>query len=134
MTVMSRRSVLRASLGAAAAWTLARPYIAHAAANPIEQWRQIPHRSTPASVRTPPRFPPLEAFRTPASVHARTSLTGRRPKTLNDSGHSRKPRYNREGPAIAAALIVLVENNIAARAIHGMNVVRTGPKRFANEP
>src|SRR5258707_11603421 len=38
MTVMSRRSVLRASLGAAAAWTLARPYIAHAAATTATVW------------------------------------------------------------------------------------------------
>src|SRR6202045_118808 len=38
MTVMSRRSVLRVSLGAAAAWTFARPYIAHAAATTAEVW------------------------------------------------------------------------------------------------
>src|SRR5260370_22796837 len=38
MTVMSRRSVLRASLGAAAAWTIARPYIAHAAAATATVW------------------------------------------------------------------------------------------------
>src|SRR5436305_11203993 len=31
----------------------------------------------------------LEAFRTPASVHPLTPVTGRRPKTLNDSGPSR---------------------------------------------
>ena len=30
----------------------------------------------------------LEAFRTPASVHPRTPVTGRRPKTLDDNGHS----------------------------------------------
>src|ERR1700720_3318637 len=38
MTVMSRRSVVRTSLGAAAAWTLARPYIAHAAATTAAVW------------------------------------------------------------------------------------------------
>jgi multiple sugar transport system substrate-binding protein len=38
MTVMSRRSVLRASLGAAAACTFARPYIAHAAATTATVW------------------------------------------------------------------------------------------------
>ena len=38
MTVMSRRSVLRASLGAAAAWTFARPHIAHAAATTATVW------------------------------------------------------------------------------------------------
>ena len=38
MTVMSRRSVVRTSLGAAAAWTLARPYIAHAAATTATVW------------------------------------------------------------------------------------------------
>src|SRR5260370_25719059 len=38
MTVMSRRSVLRASLGGAAAWTLARAYIAHAAATTATVW------------------------------------------------------------------------------------------------
>ena len=31
---------------------------------------------------------PIEAFRTPASVHPLSPVTGRRPKTLNDSGHS----------------------------------------------
>src|SRR5215469_1843961 len=30
--------------------------------NQINQRRQIPHRSTPASVRTPPRFPPSRLF------------------------------------------------------------------------
>jgi hypothetical protein len=48
-----------------------------------------PHRSTPASVRTSPAVSSLEAFRTPASVHPLTPVTGRRPKTLNDSGRSR---------------------------------------------
>src|SRR6266403_842515 len=38
MPIMSRRSVVRTSLGAAAAWTLARPYIAHAAAKTAEVW------------------------------------------------------------------------------------------------
>jgi multiple sugar transport system substrate-binding protein len=38
MTIMSRRSVLRASLGAIAAGTLARPYIAHAAATTATVW------------------------------------------------------------------------------------------------
>src|SRR5690348_3682344 len=36
--------------------------------NQIKQRRQIPHRSTPASVRTPPAVSSLEVFRTPASV------------------------------------------------------------------
>src|SRR5207237_6935628 len=53
--------------------------------NQIKQRRQIPHRSAPASVRTPPAVSSLEAFRTPASVHPLTPVTGRRPKTLNDS-------------------------------------------------
>jgi hypothetical protein len=34
-----------------------------------------------------PRACSLEAFRTPASVHPLTPVTGRRPKTLNVSGH-----------------------------------------------
>src|SRR5271166_6963323 len=38
MSILSRRSVLRASLGAAAARTLARPYIAHAAATTATVW------------------------------------------------------------------------------------------------
>src|ERR1700720_2741850 len=38
MTVMSRRSVVRTSLGAAAAWTLARPYVANAAATTATVW------------------------------------------------------------------------------------------------
>src|SRR5947208_8375492 len=49
-----------------------------------------PHRSTPASVRTPPAVSSLEAFRTPASVHPLAPVPGRRPKTLNDSGHSQE--------------------------------------------
>src|SRR5438105_4924964 len=51
--------------------------------NQIKQRRQIPHRSTPASVRTPPAVSSLEAFPTPASVHPLCPVTGRRPKTLN---------------------------------------------------
>src|SRR5215472_11424268 len=43
------------------------------------------HRPTPLPAQTPPRFPPLKAFRTPASEHLVTPLTGRRPKTLNKS-------------------------------------------------
>ena len=38
MTILSRRSVLRSSLAAAAAGTLARPYIANAAATTAEVW------------------------------------------------------------------------------------------------
>ena len=38
MTTLSRRSVLRTSLGAAAAGTLARPYIANAAATTAVVW------------------------------------------------------------------------------------------------
>jgi hypothetical protein len=59
--------------------------------NQIKQRRQIPHRSTPASVRTSPAVSSLEAFRTPASVHPPSPVTGRRPKTPNDSGLSRSP-------------------------------------------
>jgi len=36
--------------------------------NQIKQRRQIPHRSTPTSVRTQPAVSSLEAFRTPACV------------------------------------------------------------------
>jgi hypothetical protein len=63
--------------------------------NQIKQRRQIPHRSAPASVRTPPAVSSLEAFRTPASVHPRTPVTGRRPKTLNVSCRSQ----DRDGTA-----------------------------------
>jgi hypothetical protein len=38
MTTLSRRSVLRTSLGAAAAGTLARPYLANAAATTATVW------------------------------------------------------------------------------------------------
>jgi ABC-type glycerol-3-phosphate transport system substrate-binding protein len=38
MPIMSRRSVLRTSLGAVAAGTLARPHIAHAAATTATVW------------------------------------------------------------------------------------------------
>ena len=38
MPIMSRRSVVRTSLGGAAAWTLARPYITHAAATTATVW------------------------------------------------------------------------------------------------
>jgi ABC-type glycerol-3-phosphate transport system substrate-binding protein len=40
MTTLSRRSVLRTSLGAAAAGTLVRPYIANAAATTATVWWQ----------------------------------------------------------------------------------------------
>jgi hypothetical protein len=33
-----------------------------------------------------------------------------------------------------AALIVLAENNVLARAIHGIIALEDGPKRFASEP
>jgi len=33
-----------------------------------------------------------------------------------------------------AALIVLAENNVVARAIHGIIASEDGPKRFASEP
>ena len=56
--------------------------------NQIKQRRQIPHRSTSASVRTPPAVSCLEAFRTPASVQPLCPMTGRHPKTLNGSGRS----------------------------------------------
>src|SRR5262249_25440407 len=54
--------------------------------NQIKQRRQIPHRSTSASVRTPPAVSSLEAFRTPASVQPLCPMTGRHPKTLNACG------------------------------------------------
>ena len=61
--------------------------------NQIKQRQQIPHRSTPASVRTPPAVSSLEAFRTPASAHPLSPVTGRRPKTLNNSrGGAMAPR------------------------------------------
>src|SRR6201997_2904238 len=47
------------------------------------------HSLTPPPVRTPPRFPPLEAFRTPASVPPLPPAAGRHPKTLNESGRPR---------------------------------------------
>src|SRR3984893_9431143 len=48
-----------------------------------------PHSPTAPPTQTPPAVSSLEAFRTPASVHALAPVTGRRPKTLNDSGPSR---------------------------------------------
>src|SRR5204862_3398688 len=45
-----------------------------------------PHSPTAPPTQTPPAVSSLEAFRTPASVHALAPVTGRRPKTLNDSG------------------------------------------------
>jgi hypothetical protein len=62
-----------------------RPSSCSGPANQIQQRRQVPHRSTPASVRTPPAVSSLEAFRTPAAVHPLTPVTGRRPKSLNSS-------------------------------------------------
>ena len=54
--------------------------------NHIKQRRQIPHRSTPASVRTPPAVSSSRLFGRLPSVHPLTPATGRRPKTLNTSG------------------------------------------------
>src|SRR6516225_7189198 len=46
-------------------------------ANQIKQRRQIPHRPTPASVRTPPRFPPSRLFgRLPPCTPSRLCLAG----------------------------------------------------------
>jgi hypothetical protein len=52
--------------------------------NQINQRRQITHRSTPASVRTPPAVSSLEAFRTPASVRLLTPCPAgvRKPLTI----------------------------------------------------
>src|SRR5262249_6394880 len=44
---------------------------------------------TPLPAQTPPAVSSPEAFRTPASEHPATSLTGRRPKTLNMKTRSR---------------------------------------------
>ena len=68
---------------------VAQPSSCRQPTNQIRQRRQMPHRPTPASVRTPPAVSSLEAFRTPASVHSLASTSGRRPKTLNDCGPSR---------------------------------------------
>src|SRR5438067_163915 len=46
-----------------------------------------PHSPTAPPTQTPPAVSSLEAFRTPASVHALASVPGRRPKTLNEIGH-----------------------------------------------
>src|SRR6516162_8937814 len=45
------------------------------------------HRPTPLPAQTPPAVSSPEAFRTPASEHLVTPLTGRRPKTLNNKRH-----------------------------------------------
>src|SRR5207253_5294738 len=55
-----------------------------------------PHRPTPLPAQTPPAVYSLEACRTPASVHPLAPVTGRRPKTLNVSGHSRDRGPNRQ--------------------------------------
>ena len=64
------------------------------------------HRPTPLPAQTPPAVSSPEAFRTPASEHLVTSLTGRRPKTLNNSRPCRRlkrvadvDRDRRTGPA-----------------------------------
>ena len=47
-----------------------------------------PHSPTPPPAQTPPRFPPSRLFgRLPPCI-ARTPVTGRRPKTLNESRRS----------------------------------------------
>jgi hypothetical protein len=67
--------------------------------------RERPNRSEPR-LKSPktdtvdgaysPAVSSFEAFRTPASVQPLTPVTGRRPKTLNDSGRSLGPQWNRE--------------------------------------
>ena len=62
-----------------------------------------PHSPTAPPTQTPPAVSALEAFRTPASVHARAPVTGRRPKTLNDSGPSRpQPGTGRFDPKVSS--------------------------------
>src|SRR6516162_5323368 len=55
-----------------------------------------PHRPTLPPAHTPPAVSSFEAFRTPASMTAPRAVTGRHPKTLNDSSHSPRLR-NRPG-------------------------------------
>src|SRR6478672_8833153 len=45
-----------------------------------------PHSPTAPPTQTPPAVSSLEAFRTPASVHVLAPVTGRRPKTLTETG------------------------------------------------
>src|SRR6202023_3140023 len=47
-----------------------------------------PHSPTAPPTQTPPAVSSLEAFRTPASMHALAPVTGRHPKTLNEAGRS----------------------------------------------
>jgi hypothetical protein len=65
----------------------------------IEQSNQTralnPHSPTAPPTQTHPAVSSLEAFRTPASVYALAPVTGRRPKTLNDTRRSR----DRDGTA-----------------------------------
>src|SRR4029077_13995522 len=53
--------------------------------NQIKTRALNPHSPTAPPTQTPPAVSSLEAFRTPASVHALAPVTGRRPKPLNDS-------------------------------------------------
>ena len=74
--------------------------------NQIKQRRQIPQTDTSVGANSP-AVSSLEAFRTPASVQPLRPVTGRHPKTLNESGPSaalrRQSTNTRLIPVIKAA-------------------------------
>ena len=71
-----------------------------------------PHSPTAPTDATPPAVSSLEAFRTPASVHALAPVTGRRPKTLNDSGRSSGCALRARPPAGDLCLRLLFPANL----------------------
>src|SRR5206468_1531883 len=67
---------------------LARPPSQHEIEKSNQTRALNPHSPIAPPTQTPPAVSSLEAFRTPASVHALAPVIGRRPKTLNDCGRS----------------------------------------------
>jgi hypothetical protein len=107
------------SIASGAAKTSTRPVIQPSSLFGTDKSDQAPaanpHRPTVASVRTPAAVSSLEAFRTPASVRPHTPVTGRRPKTLNESGRQAGWPSAPFCTGIAAPGLTIVRRSRAAR-------------------
>src|SRR5207244_11943453 len=86
-TQIARRNIAFPSAARATDSTvavLARPPSQHEIEKSNQTRALNPHSPIAPPTQTPPAVSSLEAFRTPASVHALAPVIGRRPNTLNE--------------------------------------------------